>query len=56
MALQEYNFDGPNCAQERDRATLVALYNSTGGPNWTNSDNWLSTTDLLGRLARGDDR
>ena len=25
-----------------DRAALVALYNATGGPNWTNNTNWLS--------------
>ena len=25
-----------------DRAALVALYNATGGDNWTNNDNWLS--------------
>ncbi len=26
-----------------DKAALVALYNATNGPNWTNNDNWLST-------------
>ena len=46
---------------EADRAALVALYNATGGPNWTNSDGWLSdgpigtwygvVTDLSGRVA-----
>ena len=25
-----------------DRVALVALYNSTGGPNWANGTNWLS--------------
>ena len=25
-----------------DKAALVALYNSTNGPNWTRSNNWLS--------------
>ena len=25
-----------------DRTTLVALYNATDGPNWTNNENWLS--------------
>ena len=29
-----------------DRAALVALYNATGGPNWTNSDNWLSDAPI----------
>ena len=25
-----------------DRAALVALYEATGGANWTNSTNWLT--------------
>ena len=29
-----------------DRAALVALYNATGGPNWTNNDNWLSDAPI----------
>ena len=43
-----------------DRAALVALYEATDGPNWVNSDNWLSDaplgewygvrTDLRGRV------
>ena len=45
-----------------DRAALVALYNATNGPNWTNNTNWLSTaplnqwhgvtTDANGRVTR----
>ncbi len=31
---------------ETDRAALVALYNATGGANWTNNTNWLSTEAL----------
>ena len=31
---------------ETDRAALVALYNSTNGPNWDDSDNWLSDAPL----------
>ena len=27
---------------EMDKAALVALYNATDGPNWTNNSNWLS--------------
>ena len=27
---------------EQDSLALVALYNSTDGPNWTHNDNWLS--------------
>ena len=29
-----------------DRATLIAIYNTTGGPNWNHSDNWLSDAPL----------
>ena len=47
-----------------DRAALVVLYHATGGPDWTNSDNWLTdaplgewhgvTTDPFGRVVRLD--
>ena len=46
----------------RDRSALVALYESTDGPNWTNNDGWLSNeplkhwygveTDSNGRVRR----
>ena len=29
-----------------DRAALVALYNATDGPNWINSENWLTDAPL----------
>ena len=29
-----------------DRDALVALYNATGGPDWTRNDNWLSDESL----------
>ena len=29
-----------------DRAALVALYNATDGPNWVNSENWLTDVPL----------
>ena len=32
------------------------LYEATDGENWTNSDNWLSTTVPIKELAWGDDR
>ena len=35
-----------NPAASSDRETLVALYEATDGPNWTNSDNWLSDAPL----------
>ncbi|MDE2869673.1 MAG: hypothetical protein OXR64_05290 [Chloroflexota bacterium] len=31
---------------ETDRQALVALYNATGGPSWTNNGNWLSDRPL----------
>ena len=47
-----------------DRAALVALYNATDGPNWTDNTNWLSdeplgdwfgvTTDANGRVTELD--
>jgi hypothetical protein len=47
-----------------DRAALVALYEATDGPNWRNSDNWLTDaplqewygvdTDHTGRVVRLD--
>lgn len=49
---------GDTCA---DRAALIALYNTTDGPNWTNNENWLTdvplsewhgvTTDENGRVT-----
>ena len=45
-----------------DRAALVALYNATDGPNWVNSENWLTdaplrdwygvSTDVSGRVVQ----
>ena len=31
---------------QSEREALVALYNATGGPNWTNNTNWLSDNDI----------
>ena len=33
-------------SSEEDRKVLVAIYNSTNGPSWTNSLNWLSDAPL----------
>ena len=50
------------CPPLSDREILEALYDATGGPNWTNNDNWLSdaplrewygvSTDSEGRVTR----
>ena len=37
---------GDECALISDRAALVALYEATDGPNWTNSENWLTNAPL----------
>ena len=37
---------GPAHSAETDRAALIALYNATDGPNWTNNDKWLSDQPL----------
>ena len=51
----------PETLKEAERVALVALYNATGGPNWTNNANWVSsqpvglwhgvTTDPSGRVV-----
>ena len=51
----------PETRKEAERAALVALYNATGGPNWTNNANWVSgqpvgrwrgvTTDPSGQVV-----
>ena len=37
---------GPVEVPTADRAALVALYHSTGGPNWITNSNWLSDAPL----------
>ena len=37
---------GPTTSPETDREALIALYNATDGPNWTNNTNWLSDAPL----------
>ena len=34
------------CAPLSDRDILVALYEATGGPSWTDSENWLTDRPL----------
>ena len=60
--IRHYIIGPPTPAPPVDRATLVALYNATDGPNWTNNHNWLSeapigewygvTTDDDGRVTQ----
>ena len=59
--IRHYIIGPPTPAPPVDRAALVALYNATDGPNWTNNHNWLSeapigewygvTTDDDGRVT-----
>ena len=37
---------GVECAPVSDRDVLTALYEATDGPNWTNSQNWLTDAPL----------
>ena len=36
--------DGIGLGSDRDRAVLIALYEATGGNNWDDNTNWLSST------------
>ena len=38
--------DADGTSEATDREALVALYNATDGPNWTNNTNWLSDEPL----------
>ena len=52
------------CSRQSERRALVALYNATGGPNWTRNENWLTdapvgtwegvSTDLNGCVTKLD--
>ena len=37
---------GVECARLSDREILEVLYEATGGPNWANSENWLTDAPL----------
>ena len=52
-SLSFCNAEGPDSTSaepahtaETDREALIAFYNATDGPNWTNNDNWLSDAPL----------
>ena len=38
--------ESDSASAETNREALVALYNATGGPNWTNNADWLSNTPV----------
>ncbi len=44
--IAEHEGTGAECALLSDREALVALYEATDGPNWTNSENWLTDAPL----------
>ena len=46
LAVASLGVPAESRAQEEDRAALVALYNATGGENWTNNTNWLSSAPI----------
>ena len=45
-AVPSHQGTGVECARLSDRDILVALYEATGGPNWTNNGNWLTVAPL----------
>ena len=45
--IAEHEGTGAECAPLSDREALVALYEATDGPNWTNSENWLTDAPLV---------
>ena len=57
-----YAYPMPQSESAADRDALVALYNATGGADWTNNTNWLTnapmgqwygvTTDSQGRVTK----
>ena len=53
--IQSHQGTGEECALFPDRAALEALYETTGGPSWIESDNWLTLAPLalLGWRANG---
>ena len=43
--MPSFNPSGlPSCVADKD--ILIALYNATGGANWSDNSNWLSTEPL----------
>ena len=44
--IGQHEGTGRNCAPMAEREALVALFEATGGPNWTSSENWLTNAPL----------
>ena len=45
-SIPSHSGTGNVCPPLTDRDVLVALYEATGGPNWTTNDNWLTDAPL----------
>ena len=45
-SITSHEGTGALCAPLSDRAVLAALYEATDGPNWANSENWLTDAPL----------
>ena len=45
-AISSHQGAGVECAPLSDHEILEALYDATGGPDWTNSENWLTEAPL----------
>ena len=45
-AIPSHEGTGTECAPLSDREILEVLYHATGGPNWINTDNWLTDAPL----------
>ena len=63
-AISSHAGTGVDCAPPTDRQILTSLYDATGGPEWSNRENWLTnrpleewhgvTVDTNGRVTRLD--
>lgn len=45
LTLGEVDYD-PDKVEQEEREALIAFYNATGGPQWTNNTNWCSDKPL----------
>ena len=54
-AIESHDGTGVECAPLSDREILEIFYAATGGPNWTNSDNWLTDAPLRDWFGVGAD-